>query len=118
MRQKSIQITENKWFDNFIMFCIVVNSVCMASFDYISDNKCTYEKENGLGCNNVSSSNQYLGYAGQVFLFIFLIEALIKILSLGAFCGYKTYFKDPWNAVDFIIVVSGLIEFVLEVANL
>jgi len=41
-RQKAILITENKWFDNFIMLCIVINSICMASFDYIADNRCSY----------------------------------------------------------------------------
>ena len=99
------------------MLCIVINSICMASFDYIADNKCAYEKIHSGGCKIESSLNKSLGYAGQVFLFIFFVEALIKLFSLGAFCGFKTYFKDPWNILDFIIVVSGLIEFILETSN-
>jgi hypothetical protein len=88
----------------------------MASFDYIADNKCNYELEHNRTCTE-SSSNDSLGYAGYIFLFIFTIEAVIKIFSLGAFCGYKAYFKDAWNALDFLIVLSGLIEFVLEMTN-
>ena len=64
MRKKSILITENKWFDNFIMLCIVINSICMASFDYIADNKCAYEKIHSGGCKMESSLNKSLGYAG------------------------------------------------------
>jgi hypothetical protein len=51
---------------------------------------------------------------GSVFLFIFTLEALLKIFALGAFCGYKTYFKNAWNILDFIIVTAGITEFVLE----
>jgi len=43
---------------------------------------------------------------------------MIKIFSLGFCAGHKTYFKDPWNALDFIIVISGLVEFILDVLNL
>ena len=41
-RQKAILLIENSWFENFIMFCIILNSICMACFDYIADNECNY----------------------------------------------------------------------------
>ena len=43
IRQKAMQMIENPWFDKFILFCIAVNSVCMALFDYTENNKCAYE---------------------------------------------------------------------------
>ena len=51
---------------------------------------------------------------GSVFLWIFILEACLKIFSMGAVCGYKSYFKSAWNILDFIIVLAGLIEFILE----
>ena len=42
LRQKAILIIENRKFENFIMFCIVVNSIGMSCFDYIADNECNY----------------------------------------------------------------------------
>jgi hypothetical protein len=35
-----IKLTENPWFDRFILVCIVINSICMALFDYRHDNEC------------------------------------------------------------------------------
>ena len=38
-----VRVTSNKKFDNFIMFCIIVNSVAMGMFDYYEDNKCLHD---------------------------------------------------------------------------
>jgi hypothetical protein len=50
---------------------------------------------------------------GLIFLWIFTFEAIIKIFALGAVCGHKTYFRNAWNILDFIIVVSGIIEVIM-----
>ena len=55
-----------------------------------------------------------LNVIGTAFLWVFTVESFLKIFALGAFKGYKTYFKQPWNVLDFIIVISGLVEFILE----
>lgn len=46
----------------------------------------------------------------QFFLFVFTVEAALKMIGLGVF----GYFKDGWNRFDFIIVVFGLCELGLE----
>jgi hypothetical protein len=48
------------------------------------------------------------------FMFIFTLEAMIKILAVGFACGHKAYLKESWNILDFIIVIAGLIEFTLN----
>ena len=38
----------------------------------------------------------------------------MKIIALGFASGRNTYFKKGWNVLDFVIVVCGLVEFILE----
>ena len=45
---------------------------------------------------------------------IFVIECAIKIIAQGFYFGKKTYLKDPWNILDFIIVMFSIITWVLE----
>ena len=47
-----------------------------------------------------------------------MTEALIKIIGHGFLFERKAYIKDPWNCIDFIIVISGLINKFYEGANL
>ncbi len=50
-----------------------------------------------------------------VFTIIFIIEAGLKIVSMGFVLGAGTYLKDSWNRIDFSIVLMSLIElFVIE----
>ena len=42
-----------------------------------------------------------------MFTWLFLAESILKILAQGI-C---TYLSDAWNLIDFIIAVSGVIEF-------
>jgi hypothetical protein len=50
-------------------------------------------------------------------MWIFTSEAAIKIFALGLYSGKKTYLKNGWNFLDFIIVVAGLLEFSLQLAD-
>jgi L-cystine uptake protein TcyP (sodium:dicarboxylate symporter family) len=45
-----------------------------------------------------------IDYVTTVF---FVIEVLMKGFGLGP----RNYFKDPWNIMDFIIVVASLVAF-------
>ena len=38
---------------------------------------------------------------------IFLLEAVIKIVAMGFIGHSKAYLRDPWNIIDFVIVVTG-----------
>ncbi|EGD78396.1 voltage-dependent L type calcium channel alpha 1 [Salpingoeca rosetta] len=50
-----------------------------------------------------------------VFLAIFTLEALLKIIATGfLFCGPPSYLRNKWNILDFIIVAVGLIGVVVE----
>ncbi|KAK1886194.1 Voltage-dependent T-type calcium channel subunit alpha-1I, partial [Dissostichus eleginoides] len=56
--------------------------------------------------------------AFDVFIYIFFaLEMVIKMLALGIF-GRRCYLGDTWNRLDFFIVMSGMIEYSLDLQNL
>lgn len=65
-----------------------------------------------------SHANQSDGWtAGQFYLntictFIFLLEAVLKIMALG-----RHYFSDPWNVVDALIMAGSMVEFSIQISS-
>ncbi|KAG8172626.1 hypothetical protein JTE90_007190, partial [Oedothorax gibbosus] len=47
------------------------------------------------------------------FLAIFCVESSVKILALGFVLHKGSYLRNVWNIMDFIVVATGLITFVL-----
>ncbi|XP_035829518.1 voltage-dependent calcium channel type A subunit alpha-1, partial [Aplysia californica] len=48
------------------------------------------------------------------FLGIFCVEAFLKIVALG-FCLHKgSYLRNVWNIMDFIVVVTGFLDFMFD----
>ena len=52
----------------------------------------------------------------NVTTFFFLIEMMIKVVALGMFhnslpSSIKPYLQNPWNVLDFIIVVTSIVDF-------
>ena len=45
---------------------------------------------------------------------IFVAECVVKIIVLGFYWGHKTYLKDEWNILDFIIVIFSILTWILE----
>ena len=48
-----------------------------------------------------------------VFLSIFTVEFVLKVLTKGFVMEQGTYLRDGWNVLDFIIVVIAYIEVML-----
>ena len=55
---------------------------------------------------------------GNAFVFIFTFESMLKIFAIGLVNGKNAYFRSSWNILDFIIVIAGLVEFVLDLAKI
>ena len=45
---------------------------------------------------------------------IFILECLLKIIVMGFYFGERTYLKDEWNVLDFIIVLFSIITWILD----
>lgn len=49
----------------------------------------------------------------MVISIMFVIEAVIKIIVMGFVCSNNTYLRDNWNILDFIIVLSFIINLIM-----
>ena len=81
-------VADSKWFTNFILGVIVLAGVVVGMQTYKE-----FEAEN----------HALLSTLDTVILWIFVLEAVIKIISKGK--RPLDYFKDPWNVFDFTIVI-------------
>jgi hypothetical protein len=43
----------------------------------------------------------------NIFLALYTVEMIFKILALGFICNKGSYLRDSWNILDFIIVMSA-----------
>ena len=81
----------NTYFDRFILFCIILNTGCLAY---------TWHGEPP----NISL---ILDKFNLVFNIIYTIEAAVKLIAFD-----KDSFKDGWNNFDIVIVVAALFGFI------
>lgn len=47
---------------------------------------------------------------------VFIVEAALKIFALGFVIGKGTYLRDPWNILDFCIVVFSIFNWLIALA--
>ena len=83
-----IIMTEHRWFDMFIMLCIMGNTAILAFNWYM-------QPEYFLGPIEVIN---------YTFMIIFTIEAVVKIIAQRSL-----YFKDSWNLFDFTVVFFTIV---------
>ena len=94
-------ISEDRIFDTLIIIFIFANCICMASRDYMDKDDRTIR-------------NKYLNYFDYAFSVVFIIEAILKIITSGFVFGKQTYLREPWNVLDFIIVLAAIIDVLME----
>ena len=75
-----VKIALSSYFENFIMFCILLNTIIMVMhwFDEPTQLLAVIEVFN------------------YVFMVVFTMEAIIKLIAMK-----KSYFQDSWNTFDF-----------------
>ena len=72
-----------------------------------------------------STTIVFFEYLDNCFTILFSLEALIKIIAMGFLFGNKElkkrgmtpYITNPWNMLDFVVVVASLIDFILAVSK-
>jgi hypothetical protein len=80
-------VVEAEWFEYFILSIIILNLFVFCAHTH---------RQNPI-------FDDVFAVINYVFMFIFIIEGVLKLLCLG-----KSYFKDPWNNFDMtIMVMSG-----------
>ena len=60
--------------------------------------------------DNETQFNKTLERISTVFSYIFTVEFVLKVIAMGFIMHKKSYMRDPWNGLDFLVVISGLVE--------
>lgn len=84
-----------KWFDRFITALIMLNAIFLGLKDYKGE---------------PGKIDIVINAAEPFFQYIFLIECICKVLAMGMFMGNRTYLHDGWNVMDFLVVVTSMLE--------
>jgi hypothetical protein len=58
--------------------------------------------------------NKTLDMIVTIISVIFIFEAIAKIIVLGFVIGKGTYLRDPWNILDFSIVLVSVLNWTLD----
>jgi Ca2+-binding EF-hand superfamily protein len=96
-----IHVVMRPVFDAFILLCIAMNSVMMAMDDPLKDE------------DNPTELETQMASLELVFNIIFTVEMILKIVALGFVVGERSYLHSPWNILDFVVVVSAWLPYVL-----
>lgn len=92
-------IVEHKYFEDFIYHLIAMNSVLLLiNYPLITDDY--FNNTIDLIVNIISG--------------FFICEAALKIIAMGFVWGEDTYLKDTWNILDFVIVFSSCLNWILD----
>ena len=90
---------EHKYFDDFIYNLIGMNSLLLLiNYPTITDDY----------------TNHTIDMIVNIISGVFIGEAALKIIAKGFVIGEDTYLKDSWNILDFLIVISAILNWVLN----
>lgn len=89
------KIVESKIFQNTILVLIIISTITLAL-------------ETPLD-NPEGKKIEILTYVDYFMTGAFTFEAAVKIVAAGLIIGKKTYFREAWNILDFLIVGSALL---------
>ncbi|XP_075051737.1 voltage-dependent L-type calcium channel subunit alpha-1S [Mixophyes fleayi] len=103
-RKSCINIVEWKPFEIIILLTIFANCVALAIYLPMPE-------------DDTNSTNAVLEKIEYIFLFIFTIEASLKIVAYGFILHTDAYLRNGWNILDFTIVSVGLFSVILEQIN-
>ncbi|BFY98489.1 hypothetical protein BsWGS_01529 [Bradybaena similaris] len=93
VRKAALYVTTHQVFDLFIFVTIIFNCVYLASPTLPAAEKLEY-----------------------IFLAIYTAECCIKIVGRGLILNNNTYLREPWNCLDFFVVVTALVTMLLQFA--
>eukprot|EP00756_Hemistasia_phaeocysticola_P019108 Hpha_TRINITY_DN15640_c10_g1::TRINITY_DN15640_c10_g1_i1::g.97884::m.97884 len=109
-------LIQHKWFDRFILLCIVVASITMV----VENPRGGESYELGLT----------LVICNYFFTSVFILELICKVIAMGFVLGKRhsrldnkyasdpPYIRDPWNVLDFCIVLISMMSLLEFMGNL
>nr|CCA23261.1 hypothetical protein ALNC14_094040 [Albugo laibachii Nc14] len=94
-----------KWFDRFILGCILFSSIVLGVRDHADPGE-TIDSHGSLKLN---SRNAFVERCELIFTIVFAAECMMKIVAMGFVFGHGAYLQSAWNILDFFVVIAGLI---------
>ena len=58
-----------------------------------------------------------LTYLNYLFIVVFGIEMILKIIAEGFYVGKNAYLKNGWNIIDFFLVIISIIDFIITLLS-
>ena len=90
----------NPWFDRFFLLVIVANSIIEAMD------------------NEVDAITHHDDIIDYIFLSLYTIEMVLKIIAMGFIMRPFSYLRDPWNLLDFTVIFLGWISNLISNSNI
>ena len=96
IRNGAAWVVTHKRFDHFIVTLIMINSLLLGIKSYTD-------------VENTTTRNKIVEGLDPYFTAAFTIECALKVIGMGFLLDDGSYMRDPWNWLDFIVVVSSLL---------
>ncbi|XP_055304336.1 voltage-dependent T-type calcium channel subunit alpha-1G [Sitodiplosis mosellana] len=104
-RNWCLLLITNPWFERVSILVILFNCVTLGMYQPCVDDEC------------VTNRCKILQIFDDIIFAFFSLEMSIKMVAMGVY-GKNTYLADSWNRLDFFIVLSGALEYCLNMENL
>ncbi|GMH48289.1 hypothetical protein TrLO_g7703, partial [Triparma laevis f. longispina] len=108
-----INLMTQPWFDRIVLLLIVANSISLAAEDPLIKQKCSDPTDP----NPPPCENSTLVMMELIFNILFTIEMLVKMVGIGIYGKSTSYLADPWNKMDFFVVIVGWLPLLIEAVN-
>ncbi|POM65716.1 Hypothetical protein PHPALM_18527, partial [Phytophthora palmivora] len=123
LRRRIIFLVSHRFFDRFIVFAIIVNSVILSFSDFSVVDKTLNPASTGFTYRDgavvpaTSLLNNIVNLSEIPFTAIFTTESLLKIMAMGFVRNKGAYLRDSWNTLDFLVVISSLVAILPTIPN-
>ena len=94
-----VWLVESSVFKWFILIVVITNSITMAMQDF------SYRID-----SSVPEETPFGDIADKVFVTIFCIECVLKVIAMGFILDQNSYLRSAWNVLDFLCLITGVLE--------
>jgi len=68
--------------------------------------------------NEIDAITNYGDLIDYIFLSLYTIEMILKIIAMGFFMRPFSYLRDPWNVLDFTVIALGWFSNLFSSSNI
>ena len=97
LRNMIVLLTESTEFQHLTLAIILLTTLTQIIYNYEDPDSTTFY-------------NRLLDQINTYSTYFYICEFVLQLASKGVFLHSNSYFRDGWNWLDFIVVLSGLTE--------